>query len=234
MRKSFKIMTLGIAMLLVAGFFSPAAIAAAYTWGDNFNDGDYDNWTVLYGQFSAADFYLNTFMSPLGINTIYHSSLCAYGNWVFERWENVTDQHTFFISTNWNTTIHDAYSVSVEYGTISNLTLYRWDGEISTVIDQTTIVPEAPGEFHFYNISRTTSGHFDVLRDGVLELSADDNVITTSEYFIYSLDGIGAIDNIFVACDAATGCGLCTTTYIVIIIFLVIVIGILVVKWRPK
>jgi hypothetical protein len=227
-------MVLGTVVFLVLGLLSPVSVYAANGWSDDFNDGNYDHWTVVNGQFSASTFELNTFMSDAGLNTIYHNSTCAYGNWVFELWNNVTDQHIFFISTDWNTNLTEAYSVSLEdFG--ASLTLYRWNGLVSTVLDTTTLSIVSGFGYHSYNVTRSDMGHFDVLRDGVLELSADDNTITTSEYFIYSLDGIGAIDNIVVSCGitpADDGCTTTTTIFVVIIFILIIVIIVILYKWR--
>ncbi|MFW9812515.1 MAG: hypothetical protein ACFFF9_08660 [Candidatus Thorarchaeota archaeon] len=234
MSRIHNILSLSVVLILVASLFAPLAVNAAYVWTDNFNDGDYNNWTVLYGTFSATSFELNTFASPGGINTIYHDSLCVYGNWVFELWENETDQDVFFISTDWNTNLTDAYSISLEYGTTSYVKLYIWDGLSSTELDSAVITPEYPGGYHYYNITRSSTGHFDVLRDGILELTADDNTITTSKYFIYSLNGIGAIDNIFVSCDLGSECGTTPCIYIIIIIILVIIVIVLIWRWRPR
>ena len=231
-------MVLGAVLFLVLGLLSPLSVYAANGWSDDFNDGNYDDWTVASGQFSASTFELNTFMSDLGLNTIYHNSTCAYGHWLFELWENVTDQHVFFISTHWNTNLTEAYSVSLEYGTVSNLTLYKWDGLVSTVLDRTTLEVAPPGGYHSYNVTRSDMGHFDVLRDGILKLSADDNTITTSQYYIYSLNGIGAIDNIVVSCGIVTtpppdDCTTTTTIFIIIVLILIIIIIVIVCKWRP-
>ena len=66
-------MVLGAVLFLVLGLLSPVSVYAANGWSDNFNDGNYDGWTVVNGQFSASTFELNTFMSAAVLNSIYHN-----------------------------------------------------------------------------------------------------------------------------------------------------------------
>ena len=220
----------GAVFMLFVGLIGIVDVYAANGWSDDFNDGDYDGWEVVYGEFVASSNVLRAVSS--GFNVIYHNSTCAYGVWLFDLWENSTaqiDQHVFFISLDWTLNFTTGYSVSLEYGVISNLTLYRWVDDVSTILARTQL-PSSPPGWYSYNVTRTQLGHFDVLRDGVPELFADDNTITTSDYFVYDADGGGAIDNIIVVCGGAAttpttdGPPECIIYIIVIVIIFIIII----------
>ncbi|MHA1904123.1 MAG: hypothetical protein ACXADL_09420 [Candidatus Thorarchaeota archaeon] len=231
--RTLSIVAFGVILMLFVGLNGVVDVYAANGWSDDFDDGNYDDWNVVYGQFDASSNVLRAEAS--GINVIYHNSTCAYGVWLFDLWENSTaqiDQHVFFISLDWTLNDTTGYSVSLEYGATSTLTLYRWDNDVSTVLARTDLPDDPPG-WYSYNVTRTQDGHFDVLRDGTPELFADDNTITTSDYFVYDSNEGGAIDNIVVVCG---GPGTTPTTdgqpdciiYIIVII-IVFMCGIIII-----
>jgi hypothetical protein len=167
-------------------------------WSDDFNDNNYDGWTVSYGAFSVPGYLIGT---QSGFNEIYRNNSVAYGIYRFDLWENHTaqkDRHIYFISNDWDKNSTNGYSISFEYGATSNFTLYKWNGLIASVLDRATIPIEVPG-WHSYNITRTPDGVFQIERNSTSLLSATDNSTTTSSYYIYSIVGEGGIiDNITV------------------------------------
>ncbi len=61
-------------------------VDATVIWSDDFNDGNYDDWTTDVVSFSAANEYLEYTEdnSPGVISKIYHNSTVNYGTWSFD------------------------------------------------------------------------------------------------------------------------------------------------------
>ena len=71
---TLKIVTIiTLTFLLMIGIFS-APVSAAVVWSDNFDDGDYDGWTILEGTFDTpvSPKYCLTGTST-GLNMIYQT-----------------------------------------------------------------------------------------------------------------------------------------------------------------
>jgi hypothetical protein len=138
---------------------------------------------------------------------------------LFDLWvDNMTtvDQHIFFMSSDSNVNVTDGYSVSIEYGAVSNLTLYRWNSLARVILDRTEL-PSIPPSWVSFNVTRTDDGHFIVKRDGSQDLSGDDSTIWTSAYFVFQVWGSGVrLDNLTVAAlsvvTSPTGTTTTTTT----------------------
>jgi len=55
-------------------------VSADEVWSDDFQDGDYDNWTIQKGTWTAEDNYLKT----TDKGGIYHPSTTTVGTWSFD------------------------------------------------------------------------------------------------------------------------------------------------------
>lgn len=73
------ILTLAILILLCSFFMGPITCDAAILWSDDFDDGNYDGWTVALGNYSISDNTLHA--DGEGWNRIIHSSTVARGTW---------------------------------------------------------------------------------------------------------------------------------------------------------
>jgi hypothetical protein len=74
--------TLTVSFVLLIFFIQPILCNAAVVWSDDFDDGNYDGWTVADGSFSASEFMLEaTGDFP---NNIYHESTVITGTWSFD------------------------------------------------------------------------------------------------------------------------------------------------------
>ncbi len=82
----------------------------------------------------------------------------------------------------------------MEYGPISNLTLYRWDDGVSQILDRDT-VPNALDWIN-YNITRDAQGFFQVVRISEVVLFATDTTYNTCQFFLFYAENGGSIDNI--------------------------------------
>ncbi|MCK4566424.1 MAG: hypothetical protein KAU48_03855 [Candidatus Thorarchaeota archaeon] len=169
-------------------------------WQEDFEDGDYDGWVVVEGAFDASSKYLEATQS--GWNTIYNKSEVACGQWLYDLHEDPVvglDYHVFFIG--YETQNISGYSLSLEYGPISNLTLYLWEIGEKTVLDRGTI-PTDNIAWVNYNISRNSDGFFQVVRVSEVFLSAEDDTYIASQNFLFNTEEDGAIDNItIIDCD---------------------------------
>ncbi|MFW9847197.1 MAG: hypothetical protein ACFFD6_10640, partial [Candidatus Thorarchaeota archaeon] len=59
--------------------------SAAIVWSDNFNDGNYNDWTVDGGGFTAANGYLECTESGTGQSSrIHYNSTVNFGSWSFD------------------------------------------------------------------------------------------------------------------------------------------------------
>ena len=169
--------------------------AEATDWSDNFDDGDISDWTEYSGSFSAASNYLECISSGM----IYKTSTNTNGSWLFDLWEDYwlgVEQHVFFMSTHLESNTTHGYSISLEYGGDSNITLYRWINDTRTVLGRTSIY-NGTQCWSYYNVSRTSDGYFEVKRNGTVYISVTDNAINQSNYFVYEVFGAGrGLDNV--------------------------------------
>ncbi len=183
---------------------------SATSWDEDFASGDYSEWTVVTGEFTASSEHLRA-VSHLG-NVIYHASDCVFGKWYFELWENETeaiDQHVFFIADGSDIATINGYSISIEYGISDHITLYKWTNGIPISLDQDVL--DGGIGWYRYNVTRTTIYEFEIARilgtESVNSLSASDNSYISSVNFVWSSEPAGgALDNIEVLCEG-TGTG---------------------------
>ncbi|MHA2350713.1 MAG: hypothetical protein ACXADL_13910, partial [Candidatus Thorarchaeota archaeon] len=86
----YKIVGLAILFLLCWMGYSPLASRSAEVWSDDFDDGNYDGWTICENpdlfiadsNWSAADYCLEIVQEDWGI--ISYPSSVAYGTWSFD------------------------------------------------------------------------------------------------------------------------------------------------------
>ncbi|MFW9806450.1 MAG: hypothetical protein ACFFFK_06945, partial [Candidatus Thorarchaeota archaeon] len=87
MRKQKHIVLLGLIGLLIMISF-PVDVVAELTlnWSDDFNDGNYDGWTVNSGSYVVTSGKLTvTALAPgPSLPVILHSSNTTFGNWTFD------------------------------------------------------------------------------------------------------------------------------------------------------
>jgi hypothetical protein len=66
--------------------YLPVKTNATYEWSDDFNDGNYDGWTVDSGAFTCANLYLETTEVPSSLVSanIIHQNNISTGTWSFD------------------------------------------------------------------------------------------------------------------------------------------------------
>ncbi|MGY5865138.1 MAG: hypothetical protein RTV41_11100 [Candidatus Thorarchaeota archaeon] len=213
-RWSYIIVGLTLSLLCLAQF--TGSTSAAVDWEDNFDDGNYDGWTVLGyenttslatipGNFSASSGTLTVLDDD--INVARHNSTMSVGTWSFDMFvpddgDGVID--LMFMSNGSRpyyfdpTPIFASSFVSVEaWIDMSRFDIWGMAGVSGRLFD--TWSPVLQG-WHHIDVSRTSGGRILVYFNGTLRADFDNNVVSTSTYLeIWCLNATGAmIDNIVV------------------------------------
>ncbi|MFX0172710.1 MAG: hypothetical protein ACFE9L_12405 [Candidatus Hodarchaeota archaeon] len=184
---------------------APFPCVATFVWSDNFDDGNYDGWTIQNGTFSATNNMLVITGSKLEWHVAHHPSTVAYGTWAFDIYLNETEGEYFyihFIAT--DAIIHDelpstCYSIVINFAPLG---YHLWktthkDSHESVILGLTEYPPN-PGWNHI-DVTRNTDGQFYVYVNNSLIIGALDNEIQTSNQFIYGvIRGSHPMDNIVV------------------------------------
>jgi len=191
-------------VLLCVSLFMAFPCKAATVWSDNFNDGNYDGWTVAYGSFSAENKTLETEAFSL----VYCPSDVTTGTWSFDlSVSNNAGLWIMFMSsdpTEW--TGYTGFGDFPQQGMDIYINGIWISAGLSPVRDKYVVT-----SFFSYNFPAGTSGwqHFDITRDsngrtcvyhnGTLSIDVVIPDIITSEYFAFCSPGKAAIDNIVVS-----------------------------------
>ncbi|MHA2187687.1 MAG: hypothetical protein ACXADL_12475 [Candidatus Thorarchaeota archaeon] len=218
----FKVFCCAITVLLLSSIIAPLSGRAATVWSDDFNDGNYNGWTICENpglnynssNWSAANNYLQLDQEDWG--TITHPSNIAYGTWSFDFKVNAT-QATIgrgasitFISNDINniTNVVEAEDwhcywlrirgyLTVEDEIAFTSSLHEWVDGVHTVIDSSGTDLPITGWNHIV-VTRNTTGSFSVYYNGEPVMQGVGTEMTTSELFVVSVADWHMIDNIVV------------------------------------
>jgi hypothetical protein len=211
----------GLAMFVLCISVCTTTTNATEGWSDNFNDGDFDGWTICENPVISSGSNWNATSNCLKLDQyphgglITHPSTVAYGTWSFDFKADETQVRTDtmaaidFISSN----VHDvddygdlsAYWVQFIAGADDNfgISLRKQHGGVLTVIDSNeTRVPAA--DWHHIHVTRTEAGLFSVYHNGSLIMQEADTEIDTSELFAFfpgQYCGFAVLDNVAVHDD---------------------------------
>ena len=210
--RDYKIVGLAILFLLCLVGYTPLGCRGAVVWSDDFNDGDYNGWTIYEdaSNWSAASNYLQ--LDQVSNGMITHPSTVAYGTWSFDYKVNETGFDGFtvvFISNDINEVGTSSWighwlRFSVAYttegrGTAVSLRYYNYsvgDTETDSAEDQ---IPLAG--WHHIEVTRTTAGLFSVYHNGSLIMQGENTDMTTSELFVFTGNHLDMFDNVVVSDD---------------------------------
>ena len=174
-------------LLLVIGSFT-LQVSAGVVWSDDFNDQNYDGWTILEGAFTISDSPKYSLTADfVGNSMIYYPSAQFNGEWIFELYEDGTEEDAIeilFMATGSTLEDFEGYSLYLTYSEVDyDVEFCRWnysstyERSARWILDSfdiwisTETLPD-PG-WHWYNISRDLTGNFTVSRDNEV-------IITTS------------------------------------------------------
>ncbi len=220
--KSLKVFCYAVVALLLSSILLPISCDAATVWSDDFNDGNYNSWTIYglnfstfplttaTGEFSAADNTLKATSADPIYSYAVHSSSVVYGTWSFDL--NAVDNSfhysvVFFIAGDMSLipTMEYAYSIivctdSVPTTTTAPAILLAKHGPTpgSEIIGR---YEPSDGVSGWQNIvvTRSTSGLFTVYVNGTAQISVEDTTHTTSVDFCFGSETGPAIDNVVVS-----------------------------------
>lgn len=197
-------------------------------WADDFDDLNYDGWTIsgydrvswqdCLGNFSAYDGTLKSV--GLEIDVASHASSNAYGSWVFDvkvvynesSQQEFLSPLVFFSTSNWSSMEHnrDGYAVRFSCYNTSN-----GEVDIDTRIELGYFTPDPAGAYwtsldvvrpiHAANgwqhveIIRTFSNQFSMSINQTYHLQAIDDTYTSAEVFRFMAKSGEALDNISVS-----------------------------------
>ncbi|MFW9886606.1 MAG: hypothetical protein ACFFER_00380 [Candidatus Thorarchaeota archaeon] len=225
-RLEYKVIGITILFLLCWMGYIPLASRGAVVWSDDFNDGNYDGWTICdnsthfdgdwgFGgsNWTAANGWLQveSGFEEKGWAIISHPSNVVYGKWSFdfktEQREAGIIGSVRFISENfhdWDDYESEAtlylvqFTVSVlETGSGMAIALAKSVDGVGTTIDSSESAVPIAG-WHHIEVTRTTTGLLSVYHNGSLIVQGVGPEIDTSEMFWlwFSLESM--IDNVVV------------------------------------
>jgi hypothetical protein len=201
-----------LVLVILVTSFGPVPVSADVVWSDDFNDGNYDGWTIYgynftffpptpaVGSFSAADYTLKA-TGPV-YNYAAHPSSVAYGTWSF----SVHVAHTpmdyliiFFLVSDFSQFLSGITGYSMIVYMDGTFELKRHDGmpPVATIASY-----DAPGELsglQDIRVTRSDSGQFRVSINGTVQIEEEDSTYTTADDFCFAAESGPAIDNVVVS-----------------------------------
>jgi hypothetical protein len=192
----------------------PILCKAAEVWSDDFDDGNYDGWTVQEGEFSATNHVLEI-TNTEEYNLIYHESTTVVGTWSFDmRVGESTWMNTFaFMASNiWLGNFggeefwffEDGYYLTFGRDPTRFTFAKFQDG---TGLDWATSYAYIPlagaSGWQHIDITRNNAGEMNIFINGTLRIEVNDTDISTSDFVCFCGRGVEgyniAIDNVTVS-----------------------------------
>ncbi|MHA2311591.1 MAG: hypothetical protein ACXADF_08840 [Candidatus Thorarchaeota archaeon] len=175
--------------------------SATVVWSDDFNDGNYNGWTIERGGFSASNGYLECTVSGTGkVAKIVHDSTVGAGTWSFD---------FFYVIPGAIWVLFWGDDTSIATGTIFNIQIYD-DLVLLNKNNQELGAwsygsPLTVGWTHV-EVTMDDSFNIDVYVNGTHRIhSATLDPLVTCLYFVVAMNQIGqAVDNIVVSEQEAT------------------------------
>lgn len=194
----WKLLSLGF-LLLVLGFAVSPPCQAAPVWSDNFNDLNYNGWTIHEGTFSAAD--ANLACGPDIWNFIHHPSTLNCGKWEFDVFVNSTvGIDVFFMAQDLTGSgvLFTQNSYFLRFNPYDGwIRLYKRESGSPSVL-RSYMTPISLGTLFEVVVCRNSTGGFNVWLDGVERMEAVSTHLDSSTYFVVRITESGYIDNIVV------------------------------------
>ena len=184
-----KIRIMRVIPLLVCFLFAVSVIqpvAATVVWSDNFNDGDYNGWTVEESAWLIDNFALQHDGTVLVRGIIWHPSSQVVGTWSFDISHEAIvtgdNYHRLFVNFMINET--SGYGIR-----ISEMGVYfqRIDDGVPSALNF-TVVDDLLHTWTHYDVTRDATGKFHVFVNAtsttaVPDISVTDTTYTLSEKF---------------------------------------------------
>ena len=167
---------------------------AAVVWNDNFNDADYNGWTLELGSFNAVDGSLR------GVdvtNAIRHDTATTTGTWSFD--VQIVPQSSAYITLFAQVVsagiADDCYTIRINQFGIDLRESTDWT---NTYLDQASFADPING-WQQLDVTRDGSGQFYVFINGTQRLEGTGTSHDTATYFVLYCTNTAAFDNIVVS-----------------------------------
>ncbi len=207
--KISKNLTSGSFIFLILIVLQASPSIATEIWSDDFEDGNYDGWTIIDGNYSATTGLLIAAGEKTDHHRLKHDSNIAYGTWSFDVYINQTGlisgehMYVYFCTEAFgNLGEEKGYYLTLIPDsswmvTPSSLILGSREGFPSKVLGVWGYTGKLP-EYLYIDITRDLNGHFNVYVDGTLIIEAMDTEYTVGNYFGFDSQGGHGLDNITV------------------------------------
>ncbi len=188
--------------------FYPRSCDATVVWSEDFNDGNYEGWTVRTGNFTAEDYTLQA-NATSGESDIYFNSTIIRGtwNWTVYCSDPEHSSQVFFIHCPLNTSpLHEyinAYSIQIDAENHSFLFL-RWKPSATLNWRYNILGSYNPGYplngWQQISVMRNVNGYFYIVINGTLRMSRQNRCSAcTADIFRFTGQPGCALDNITVS-----------------------------------
>jgi len=184
-----------VSFLILASMFPLNETGAAVVWADDFNDGNYSDWTIIYGAFSTDNYMLQSLVAQSCIN---HPSSVIIGTWSFD----------FIFSGRFSSGANIGFACEevVLYPVTgyvlkvgrSAFELVVWNQSYDWIIGAYYPSSHIDGQQQV-DITREETGLIRVFINGTLRIEAVDNTLTISNFFHFFCGPDEALDNIVVS-----------------------------------
>jgi hypothetical protein len=178
-----------IAVLLCSTVWCNLASASDFDWSDNFDDGNYDGWTVIQGGFGVTDGVLvGTANGPGDAScSIYHESNVSMGTWSFDVYippDLATKWSPIAFMAESPTHLSDMYYVVEFYNT--EMYLSRYNDLSQTIVDNYDFPGGTHCGLHHISVIRNETNYFYLFHNGTLVIEGVSIVPAIEwEYFVF-------------------------------------------------
>ncbi|MFX0051531.1 MAG: hypothetical protein ACFE8U_09600 [Candidatus Hermodarchaeota archaeon] len=212
-RRRIIIAIITLSMLVLSGNSLTTRAEGSFSgivWTEDFDDGTYaPEWTVMEGDYSASEYFLQAGNDKLQYYTINRTSTITSGTWSFDvffdgyvsmgnylRVYPISSGSISLPQSGLYLPIENGYGFTQWY---DGFELNKWnDGEYISFCYDNSFDFENTFNWHHIDITRDSSGKFNVFVNGTLLLQAIDSTHQSSENFIFNSKWNHAIDNITV------------------------------------
>jgi hypothetical protein len=219
-----------ISLILCIVLQQPQTCMASTVWQDDFNDGDYEGWEIIWGNISAESYALEP--DPLVKTIARHNSTVTSGTWSFDLY--MGDSSEYYVSISF---ITNAFDLGFGYRLHIEPTVMYLAKFLQTDVTYIGIYRPLEGfrGWHNINITKDSDGHFFVYYNGTRAFDSVDDTYTTSDYFeveFMNLDS--ALDNILVSNTVDITPPPTAIGGVVVGISVIIGVAIVIIWWRKE
>lgn len=192
---SFVIYALVCGILLSSLVVITDSTSAMVVWSDDFNDGNYDGWTVTYGSFSLAN---NCLLAMEASSAINHPSTVTEGTWSFDLHSSgltSSGVHLSFYCEDFVFYPKTGFDLKVGRNAFE---LMYWEDYYDIVLGAYYPTSHIMG-WHHVDVTRDATGLMRVFINGTLRIEVANTPTITSNYFHFFCGPDEGIDNVVVS-----------------------------------